>query len=101
MVQRYIFLRQLGNVPYSTFHVQRDPEYWGPDAHIFDPDRWLDSRLTKYTSNHFTYVPFNAYPRVCLGQQFALNEASYFIIRSPQHFDQFELTPGYQPLHTS
>ncbi|KIJ47973.1 hypothetical protein M422DRAFT_226077 [Sphaerobolus stellatus SS14] len=88
-------------VPPSTRQVRpRDPEYWGPDAHIFDPDRWLDSRLTRYTSNPFIYVPFNAGPRICLGQQFALNEASYFMIRLLQHFDQFELTPEYQPPHT-
>ncbi|KIJ47965.1 hypothetical protein M422DRAFT_28506 [Sphaerobolus stellatus SS14] len=95
-----IYVPPSTRVPYSTLHLQRDPEYWGPDAHIFDPERWLDSRLTRYTSNPFIYVPFNAGPRICLGQQFALNEASYFMIRLLQHFDQFELTPEYQPPHT-
>ncbi|KIJ39899.1 hypothetical protein M422DRAFT_257217 [Sphaerobolus stellatus SS14] len=95
-----IYVPPSTRVPYSTFHLQRDPEYWGPDAHIFDPDRWLDSRITRYASNPFIYVPFNAGPRICLGQQFALNEASYFIIRLLQHFDRFDLTPEYQPPHT-
>lgn len=36
----------------------------------FDPDRFLDERLHKYlTPNPFIFVPFNAGPRICLGQQ--------------------------------
>lgn len=42
----------------------------------FDPDRWLDERLNKYfTANPFIFVPFNAGPRICLGQQ----------VRQPHH----------------
>lgn len=48
----------------SFIHLQRDETYWGPDAHVFDPDRWLDSRLQLYTSNPFIFVPFNAGPRI-------------------------------------
>ena len=36
----------------------------------FDPDRFLDERLNKYfTGNPFIFLPFNAGPRICLGQQ--------------------------------
>lgn len=36
----------------------------------FDPDRFLDERLQKYlTPNPFIFLPFNAGPRICLGQQ--------------------------------
>ena len=43
------------------------------DLHLameFDPDRFLDERLQKYlTPNPFIFLPFNAGPRICLGQQ--------------------------------
>ena len=36
----------------------------------FDPDRFLDERLHKYLTPHpFIFLPFNAGPRICLGQQ--------------------------------
>ena len=36
----------------------------------FDPDRFLDQRVQKYlTPNPFIFCPFNAGPRICLGQQ--------------------------------
>jgi cytochrome P450 len=39
-------------------------------AEIFDPDRFLDERFKKYiTPNPFIFLPFNAGPRICLGQQ--------------------------------
>lgn len=41
-----------------------------PAAEEFDPDRFLDERLRKYlTPNPFIFLPFNAGPRICLGQQ--------------------------------
>jgi len=36
----------------------------------FDPDRFLDERVKKYlVPNPFIFLPFNAGPRICLGQQ--------------------------------
>ena len=85
-------------------------EYWGPDgaystlqtlyllvntisqAEEFDPDRFLDERLHKYlTPNPFIFLPFNAGPRICLGQQFAYNEMSFFLIRLLQNFEAIHL----------
>jgi hypothetical protein len=41
-----------------------------PTALEFDPDRFLDDRTKKYLiRNPFIFVPFNAGPRICLGQQ--------------------------------
>jgi len=68
--------------------MQRRTDLWGPDgkssgcvlsgkirltlvvALEFDPDRFLDERVHKYmVNNPFILCPFNAGPRICLGQQ--------------------------------
>jgi len=77
---------------YSVFLMHRRKDLWGPDAHLFDPDRFLDARLHKYlTPNPFIFLPFNAGPRICIGQQFAYHEVSYFLIRLLQSIDAVSL----------
>ncbi|EKM59239.1 uncharacterized protein PHACADRAFT_249541 [Phanerochaete carnosa HHB-10118-sp] len=76
------------SVSYSVHCMHRRKDYWGPDAEEFDPDRFLDERLHKYlTPNPFIFLPFNAGPRICLGQQFAYNEMSFFLIKLLQTFE--------------
>ncbi|OCH85955.1 cytochrome P450 monooxygenase pc-3 [Obba rivulosa] len=85
-------------VPYSDMVMHRRKDLWGPDADQFDPDRFLDERLQKYlTPNPFIFVPFNAGPRICLGQQFAYNEMSFFMVKLLQAFDHVELAVDTQP----
>jgi hypothetical protein len=62
-----------------------------PTALKFDPDRFLDERVKFLTSNPFIFCPFNAGPRICLGQQFAYHEASFFLVRLLQRFSGFKL----------
>ncbi|EGO04179.1 hypothetical protein SERLA73DRAFT_173607 [Serpula lacrymans var. lacrymans S7.3] len=84
-------------VPYSVFLMHRRKDLWGPDALEFDPDRFIDQRLHKFlTPNPFIFVPFNAGPRICLGQQFAYNEASYFLVRLLQAFSSVSLATDVQ-----
>ncbi|KAG8218218.1 cytochrome P450 [Butyriboletus roseoflavus] len=84
---------------YSVFLMHRRKDLWGPDADLFDPDRFLDARLNKYlTPNPFIFLPFNAGPRICLGQQFAYHEVSYFLIRLLQSIDTVSLDMDVQHL---
>ncbi|KZT71412.1 cytochrome P450 [Daedalea quercina L-15889] len=81
-------------VSYSVWAMHRREEYWGPDAQEYDPDRFLDERVNKYlTPNPFIFLPFNAGPRICLGQQFAYNEMSFFLIKLLQRFSAIDLAP--------
>jgi len=83
---------------YCSLLVQRSKDLWGPDADEFDPERWLDlERIKKVIANPFMFIPFHAGPRICLGQNFALNEASFFLIRFLQRFESFELARDAQP----
>lgn len=36
------------------------------------------------------FVPFSGGARICLGQQYALTEASYLLVRLVQRFDRIE-----------
>ncbi|KAI0030853.1 cytochrome P450 monooxygenase pc-3 [Vararia minispora EC-137] len=83
---------------YSVFLMHRRTELWGPDALVFDPDRFIDERVHKYlTPNPFIFLPFNAGPRICLGQQFAYNEISFTLVRLLQTFDSISLARDAQP----
>ncbi|KAK0235422.1 cytochrome P450 [Armillaria nabsnona] len=83
---------------YSVFLMHWRTDLWGPDALEFDPDRFLNSRLQKYlTPNPYIFLPFNAGPRICLGQQFAYNEALYYLIQLLQNFSSFSLAQDAQP----
>lgn len=84
-----------------TSHVYKTDTYLTCPPHpaqVFDPDRFLDHRLHKYlTPNPFIFLPFNAGPRICLGQQFAYNEVSFFLVRLLQNFSSVTLAPDAQP----
>ncbi|KAG6837575.1 hypothetical protein H0H93_006989 [Arthromyces matolae] len=83
---------------YPAFDEDRNKALWGPDADEFDPDRWLDPvRVAKFVGNPSIFGPFSAGPRICVGQNYAYNEASYFLVRLMQKFDRFTLTPEVQP----
>ncbi|TFK37275.1 cytochrome P450 monooxygenase pc-3 [Crucibulum laeve] len=84
---------------YSVFMMHRRKDLWGPDAEEFDPDRFLDDRLKKYlVKNSFIFLPFNAGPRICLGQQFAYNEMSFMIIRLLQNFSSVKMDLDATPV---
>ncbi|KAG2143717.1 cytochrome P450 [Suillus clintonianus] len=89
-----LFIPQGVMLNYSVFLMHRRTDLWGPDALEFDPDRWLDERVKKYLiPNPYIFLPFNAGPRICLGQQFAYNEMSFMLIRLLQNFSAITLAP--------
>ncbi|CAH2354609.1 cytochrome P450 52A12 [[Candida] railenensis] len=81
--QSPIFVRKGMNVIYSVSGMHKNPYWYGDDYNVFRPERWLTGETKKLG---WAYLPFNGGPRICLGQQFALTEASYVIIRLIQQF---------------
>lgn len=67
-------------VPLYCLH--RRKEFWGPDADTFRPERWDEG-----SPANWTYIPFLAGPRMCLGYQFAINTASYVTARLMQKLE--------------
>jgi cytochrome P450 len=77
-------------VAMSQYVVHRDPRFFdAPDE--FRPERWendLAKRLPR-----FAYFPFGGGPRICIGNSFALMEASLTLATIAQEF-RLSLVPG-------
>ena len=63
-------VREKTDVWLCLYQLHRDPR-WYSNPHEFQPERWL----TCEAKPPFTYLPFGAGPRVCIGQHFAMAEA--------------------------
>ncbi|TGO72423.1 hypothetical protein BELL_0456g00040 [Botrytis elliptica] len=71
-------------VQYSSYGLHRRKDIYGEDADQFRPERWEKLRAG------WEYIAFSGGPRICIGQQFALTEASYTTIRLLQTFSRME-----------
>ncbi|KAH6621104.1 cytochrome P450 [Chaetomium sp. MPI-SDFR-AT-0129] len=96
-------------VVYSTLAMQRRrdlyPEEWATakveekgrglavdeevgglaDPGVFCPERW-----ERWTPKAWTYVPFNGGPRICVGQNFAMTEMAFTLVRLLQKYERLE-----------
>ncbi|KAK1064571.1 hypothetical protein LTR74_008573 [Friedmanniomyces endolithicus] len=82
-----IAIRKGQTVGFSVYIMHRRRDLWGPDALEFNPERWGDE---KRKVPAWQFLPFLGGPRVCVGQQFALVEASYLIVRVLLRYDRVE-----------
>lgn len=77
-------------VVFSVYAMHRRKDIWGEDALEFRPGRWEE----KGGQAPWAFLPFLGGPRVCLGQQFALTEAAFLIVRLLREFDGVEAGDG-------
>ncbi|KAK9372169.1 cytochrome P450 [Lipomyces chichibuensis] len=87
-----ILVRKGDTVVYSVYVMHRRKDFFGDDADEFVPERWAEGK-----SWSWEYLPFNGGQRICLGQQYALTEAGYTIVRLLQEFDTLESTEPPEP----
>jgi cytochrome P450 len=77
------------NIPIYAIHRHR--KLWSdPDA--FDPDRFAPGAAAP---DRYSYLPFGAGPRICLGATFAMVEATTVLATLVRAAD-FELVPGHE-----
>ena len=85
-------------IAYSTFVMQHREDIYPPPSsefahHLaFSPERW-----DHWTPRPWTYIPFNGGPRICIGQQFALTEMAYTVVRILQTFSRVECRTDHVP----
>lgn len=89
-----VLIRKGMSLTYSPYHMHRRKDLWGDDALEFKPERWADPNLTEAKWIKWAYLPFNGGPRLCLGMDMALMEASYGLARVVQAFPNLALPPG-------
>jgi len=64
-------------VAISPYVLHRHPTYW-PEPEVFEPRRFLDEEGER-TRKPYSYIPFGAGPRSCIGANFALAEAPLIV----------------------
>ncbi|KAJ4717545.1 Cytochrome P450 [Melia azedarach] len=74
--------------------VHQDPEYWGDDAEVFNPERFSEGISKATKNNQVAFFPFTWGPRICIGQNFALMEAKLALAIILRNFS-FQLSPTY------
>ncbi|KAH6665798.1 cytochrome P450 [Halenospora varia] len=73
-------------VMYPIYALHRRRDIYGDNADDFVPERWSADAPGGPLRPGWGFIPFNGGPRICVGQQYALTEAGYAIVRLCQMF---------------
>lgn len=76
-----------GTLCFSPYALGRDPSAWGTDADDFRPERWMDDPATGGARSTFSWLPFGAGPRGCLGTRLGLTEVVIGVALLLQRFE--------------
>ena len=79
------------DVMFSPYLIQRHPRYW-QDPERFDPDRFLGAAAAE--RDPWTYIPFAAGPRHCVGENFSMYEMTVHLARMARRWRMEYLFEG-------
>lgn len=85
-----VFVPKGSIVVYSIYALHRREDIYGPTAKQFIPERWASDSTDGPLRPGWGYIPFSGGPRICVGQQYALTEASYTTVRMCQNFKELQ-----------
>ncbi len=75
----------------SSYVVHRHPEFW-ENPERFDPSRFETQKV--HERPHYAYIPFGGGPRLCIGNNFALQESTLVLAMVTQRYS-LDLVPGH------
>ncbi|PJZ50372.1 cytochrome P450 [Leptospira saintgironsiae] len=79
------------NISICIFNIHRNPDFWeNPDK--FDPDRFDEERSADRPK--YAYLPFGGGPRICIGNIFALTEATLILAMLVKNY-KFQTDPNH------
>jgi hypothetical protein len=85
------------DINFEVYCMGRNEKYWGKDANIFKPERWVGPN--KVAPTPFEMPVFQSGPRKCLGEGLAIYEAKFVTCELVRRF-QFELARNpIEPLY--
>ncbi|KAF9010659.1 cytochrome P450 [Cyathus striatus] len=78
----------------SICGYNRNKDVFGRNAHVFNPDRWLNGQVSKTTpiGVYGNLMTFSAGIRSCIGWRFAVLELQAFLVELLRNFE-FSMTP--------
>ncbi|PVI08347.1 cytochrome P450 52A12 [Periconia macrospinosa] len=77
-------------VLWSSYALHRRKDIYSEDCNEFKPERWLPQKDQEPLKPGWAYLNFGAGPRLCLGQNFAMMQATYLCTRIAQTFPCLE-----------
>ena len=80
-----VYIRKGDTVTTSFYALHRRQDLFGEDATAYRPERWESLRPPPWS-----YLTFGGGPRVCPGQNLALTEIAYTIVKIVQAFKSIE-----------